>query len=173
MAIAKHVIVTEGMESLILRQIAAKADMELGNLQYYFPTRDDLLEAIVRHVFEEDVRTISNTEVVEDLEKTFNELLDLWTAGSGLIYGLIFAATYGSPRFSELNAMVFGEFFNHMSALIKEKNPSLPKSERLNRARLITALLDGVTAQSRTASKGQLAKLKADAVDFAVHIAMR
>jgi len=173
MAIAKHVIVTEGMESLILRQIAAKADMELGNLQYYFPTRDDLLEAIVRHVFEEDVRTISNTEVVEDLEKTFNELLDLWTAGSGLIYGLIFAATYGSPRFSELNAMVFGEFFNHMSALIKEKNPSVSAPDRLNRARLITALLDVVTAQSLTASKGQLAKLRADAVDFAVHIAMR
>ena len=172
MAIAKHVIVTEGMESLILRQIAAKADMELGNLQYYFPTRDDLLEAIVRHVFEEDVRTISNTEVVEDLEKTFNELLDLWTAGSGLIYGLRFAATYGSPRFSELKAMVFGEFFNHMSALIKEKNPSLPKSERLNRARLITALLDGAGAQSHPPPKRQFAKFKTDVVDLAVHIAM-
>ena len=62
--------------------------------------------------------------------------------------------------------------FVHRNPL-KEKNPSVSAPDRLNRARLITALLDGVTAQSRTASKGQLAKLKADAVDFAVHIAMR
>ena len=171
-SIATRVIATEGIDSLVLRQIATQADMELGNLQYYFPTRDDLLEAIVRSVFEEDVSTISNTGVDHDLEKSFSELLDLWVSGSGLIYGLIFAATHGSPRFSQLKAEVFGEFFDYLSALIKEKNPSLPESERQNRARLTTALLDGAGAQSQTASKRQFAKFKKDVVDLAVHIAM-
>ena len=172
-SIATHVLTTEGLESLVLRQIAAQADMELGNLQYYFPTRDDLLEAIVRGAFEKDVRTISNPRVDHDLKKSFSELLDLWDpAGSGLIYGLVFAATHGAPRFSQLKAEVFGEFFDHLSALIKEKRPSLSESERLTRAKLITALLDGAGAQPQTASKRQIAKFKADVVDLAVRIAM-
>jgi hypothetical protein len=89
-----------------------------------------------------------------------------------LIYGLVFAATHGAPRFSQLKAEVFGEFFDHLSALIKEKRPSLSESERLTRAKLITALLDGAGAQPQTASKRQIAKFKADVVDLAVHIAM-
>lgn len=171
-SIATHLLTTEGLESIVLRQIAAQADMELGNLQYYFPTRDDLLEAIVRSVFEKDVRTISNPQVNHDLEKSFSELLDLWVAGSGLIYGLVFAATHGSPRFSQLKEEVFGKFFDYLSALIKERRPSLSESERLNRAKLITALLDGACAQLQTASKRQIAKFKADVVDLAVHIAV-
>lgn len=170
--ISKHVIVNEGVESLVMRQIAAKAEMELGNLQYYFPTRDDLLEAIVRDVFEKDTSTISNPEFDHDIEKTISELVDLWT-GHGIVYGLIFATTYRSPRFTQLRALVFETFFNYLSTLIQEKNPGLSGSERLRRAKLITALLDGTSAQSQSASKREIAKLKADVVELAVHVAMR
>ena len=174
--ISKHVIYNEGVDSLVMRQIAAKAEMELGNLQYYFPTRDDLLEAIVRDVFEKDTSTISNSEIDHDIEKTIGELLDSWT-GHGLVYGLIFAATYRSPRFTQLKALVYETFYNHMSTLIEEKNPGLSDSERLRRAKLITALLDGTSAQYHAGSKRQIANLerglKADVVELAVQIAMR
>ena len=174
--ISKHIIYNEGVDSLVMRQIAAKAEMELGNLQYYFPTRDDLLEAIVRDVFEKDTGTISNPEFDHDIEKTISELVDLWT-GHGIVYGLIFATTYRSPRFTQLKALVYETFYNHMSTLIEEKNPGLSDSERLRRAKLITALLDGTSAQYHAGSKRQIANLerglKADVVELAVQIAMR
>ena len=64
-----------------------------------------------------------------------------------------------------------------MSTLIEEKNPGLSDSERLRRAKLITALLDGTSAQYHAGSKRQIANLerdlKADVVELAVQIAMR
>ena len=49
---ARTLLEEEGLERFILREIAKRADMGLGNLQYYFPARDDLLDACEREVAE-------------------------------------------------------------------------------------------------------------------------
>ena len=47
MSVAGSILINEGVDNLILRKVATVADIKLGHLQYYFPTRDDLLEALI------------------------------------------------------------------------------------------------------------------------------
>lgn len=51
-AAAKQRLITDGQAGLILREIAADMGITHGNLQYYFKTKEDLLQAI----FDEEVR---------------------------------------------------------------------------------------------------------------------
>ena len=43
---AKEVLLTQGITGLVLRDIAVQLGITHGNLQYYFPTKEDLLVAI-------------------------------------------------------------------------------------------------------------------------------
>ncbi|QNE21041.1 TetR/AcrR family transcriptional regulator [Kribbella qitaiheensis] len=56
--VARDVLVKEGYDQFVLRRVAAAAEMKLGNLQYYFATRDDLLEAVIRAQFEPDLTAL-------------------------------------------------------------------------------------------------------------------
>lgn len=47
-----------GVEYVGMRELAAKLDIRIGNLNYYFPTKDDLVNRISMELAEENSRTI-------------------------------------------------------------------------------------------------------------------
>ncbi len=49
---AKKILVEEGLASLSTRRVADELGISVGNLAYYFPSKDSLLQAIVEHVIE-------------------------------------------------------------------------------------------------------------------------
>ena len=49
---AKDVLVEEGFAALSLREVAKRADMTVGNVGYYFPSKDSLLAALAEHIFD-------------------------------------------------------------------------------------------------------------------------
>ena len=55
---ARAILVDEGFERLILREVADRCGMTLGNLQYYFATRDDLLATLIQQEADADIATI-------------------------------------------------------------------------------------------------------------------
>ena len=60
-AAAGEVVYRQGVEKATLAEIAAAADVPLGNVYYYFKTKDDILEALIdAHVrdIEETIATI-------------------------------------------------------------------------------------------------------------------
>ena len=58
LAAARQLLVDDGYDRFVLREIANRVGVMLGNLQYYYPTRDDLLEAVVRAEFEQNQREV-------------------------------------------------------------------------------------------------------------------
>jgi len=64
LATARDTLATRGLEGFVMREIAKRAVMQLGNLQYYFPTRGDLLEAVIRTEFEHNLATIRSLRYV-------------------------------------------------------------------------------------------------------------
>ncbi len=50
LAAAARVLVADGLEDLTLRAVAAEAGVRLSTLQYIFPSRADLVHALVEHV---------------------------------------------------------------------------------------------------------------------------
>jgi AcrR family transcriptional regulator len=62
-AIAREVLVDHGLERFVMRDVAARAGMTLGNLQYYYPTRMDLLEAVARSDLESDLAAFDHEQL--------------------------------------------------------------------------------------------------------------
>lgn len=52
---ATQVLIDDGYSRFSLRRVAAAANVTLGNLQYYFPTKSDLVEAMLVHVIKQYV----------------------------------------------------------------------------------------------------------------------
>lgn len=52
LAMAKTILVQEGLPSLTTRRVADELGISVGNLAYYFPSKDALLKAIIDHVIE-------------------------------------------------------------------------------------------------------------------------
>ena len=57
MASAIEIFVDEGYGGLTMRKVAAKAGLALSNLQHYFPTREDIFEAILAVTRHTPIRT--------------------------------------------------------------------------------------------------------------------
>ncbi|TCO40519.1 TetR family transcriptional regulator [Kribbella antiqua] len=171
--IARDLLVEEGFDQFVLRRVAAKADMKLGNLQYYFATRDDLLEAVIRAEFDRDLdalRRATTVESAEGLKTAARALVRNWTTGAGSVFGTMSLLAYHHDRFRELNREIYATFYRELSVLIRQVSPGVPKAEAAARARLVTAVLDGVAMQIHAGVIGKR-ELTSRAADLVVTIA--
>ena len=166
---ARELLVEEGFDQFVLRMVAAKAEMTLGNLQYYFATRDDLLEAVIRAEFDRDlqvVRLATTVESAEGLKTAARALVRNWTTGAGSIFGTMSLLAYHHERFRELNREIYETFYRELGVLLRRVSPGLRDAEIAARARLITSVLDGVALQihAGATSRRELTNRAADLV---------
>lgn len=76
---AKHIAINEGIASINIRKVAKKSDISIGTVYNYFPTKADLLVAVIENfwadIFSEiDFSKLSNMNFLDSLEKIYNEL---------------------------------------------------------------------------------------------------
>ena len=149
-AVAAGVLAEDGLDQFVMRRIADMADMKLGNLQYYFATRDDLLEAVVRSEFAEDLATINTVEDADPLRrlaKVVAALSDRWFARNGSVYLPIAVLALRNERFAQVMAEIYAEFYTLMSDIVRAVDPSATVATAQRRAFLMTSLLDGASLQ--------------------------
>ncbi|TCO26194.1 TetR family transcriptional regulator [Kribbella steppae] len=173
LATARELLVEEGFDQFVLRRVAAKAEMKLGNLQYYFATRDDLLEAVIRAEFDRDleaVRLATTVESAEGLKTAARALVRNWTTGAGSIFGTMSLLAYHHERFRELNREIYETFYRELGVLLRRVSPGLRDAEISARARLITSVLDGVALQIHAGTTGRR-ELTNRAADLVVTVA--
>ena len=147
LAVARELLVEEGFDQFVLRRVAAKAEMKLGNLQYYFATRDDLLEALIRAEFEHDLAAVRRATTIDGLTESARALVRNWTTGAGAVFGTMSLLAYHDARFRRLNHEIYEAFYRELGVLIRRVTPGLSDQEIRMRARLITSVLDGVAMQ--------------------------
>lgn len=151
--LARTVLVDEGLDRFVLRDIAGRAGMTVGNLQYYFPTRDDLLAAVIRAEFDRDLRTIRG--VVADADAGLVEvgrgLVCNWCDGGSSVFTVLALLAFHHERFRRLNREIYDTFYAELAAVVRSADPTADQDEALARAHLITALLDGVAIQIHAA----------------------
>ncbi len=172
---ARRLLIHEGYDALILRTVAARAGMKLGNLQYYFPTREALLEAVLRQEAHSDLAALQEASTDgagprEALVLAVKLLAGKWRGESGKILALLGFLALHQPTFRALYREVYEQFYGELAVLVERVRPGLPRREYRRRARIITALLDGASMQ---ASRGDSAELLRDVTEQAVMIAER
>ena len=124
--------------------------MKLGNLQYYFATRDDLLEAVVRCEFAQDLATIDTVEDADPLRRLSGivaALSDRWLARNGSVYLPIAVLALRNERFQQVMAEIYAEFYSLMFDIVRAVDRSATASTAQRRAFLMTSLLDGASLQ--------------------------
>ena len=148
-ALAREVLVGSGLDKFVLRDIAARAGMTVGNLQYYFPTRDDLLEGVVRAELDRDLESLrpivdgSDLGVAEAAER----LVGNWCDGGSNVYAAVALLAFHDERFRDLNREIHETCYAALRPIVRSADPGADDAAVAARARLVKALLDGVAGQ--------------------------
>ena len=148
---AKAVLVEEGFAALSLREVAKRADMTVGNVGYYFPSKDSLLAALAEHIFDRwDARFRRNlpTDLPSGLAtfvysirfmieenkrpKTKSLLLEMW------------AMANRSRAIRGMMDTFYRRMRSWIEAMLMEIDPAMSSHVRRLRAALITAQIEGL-----------------------------
>jgi AcrR family transcriptional regulator len=177
---ALNVLVEDGYRAFTLRRIAGECGMKVGNLTYYFPTKEmlvqELLEAILNGyqdlmdvVFaganprpEDRLATIITT-ILEDIrsKRTTNLFPELWALANH--------DAFVAARVEEFYAAAHARIAKAVSAV----NPRLSDEDCLTVAMFISASMEGTTifAGFGKSWEGRMPRIKALAVKSLVHLA--
>ncbi|MEV6596161.1 TetR family transcriptional regulator [Actinoplanes sp. NPDC051346] len=141
---ATELLVSEGHAALTLRGVAARAEIRLGNLQYYFPTRGDLVAALLdRHLVAaldrlrgplaaRDAATLVRLLLDEHLDRSLTVLFTEVWALAGHDEGVAVAVRAFYRRYEEL-----------VAAAVSGRRPDLTPTEAAARARVFVSLMEG------------------------------
>ncbi|CAN5395172.1 hypothetical protein BH10PSE12_BH10PSE12_13620 [soil metagenome] len=177
---ALNVLVEEGSHAFTLRRIASECGMKVGNLTYYFPTKEslvqELLEAILNgyqdlmdgvftglNLRPEDRLATIITVILDDIQskRTTNLFPELWALANH--------DSFVAARVDEFYAAAQAQIAKAVSAI----NPRLSDEDCLTVALFISASLEGTTVFAGFGKPWapRMPWIKALAVKSLVHLA--
>ncbi|MEL7042874.1 MAG: TetR/AcrR family transcriptional regulator [Pseudomonadota bacterium] len=139
-------------DGVSLREVAKRCEIKLGNLQYYFATREALFFALVERQADQDNEAIAQMlEEAESAEAALDliirDLFRRWRRHDGAIYIVLQLLRGSADQFADLYRTVYERHYQSLEPLIEQLNPGLSPAERSFKAKLITSLIDGATMQ--------------------------
>ncbi|MEM7691138.1 MAG: helix-turn-helix domain-containing protein [Pseudomonadota bacterium] len=155
---ARKSLIERGIDRFALREIADSLEIKLGNLQYYFKTRDALVIQVLEKEAERDRTLIkSHQQKIKDPGDAFRaivqDLISRWRGDSGVLFATLSTMANHNKAYRKLYRSIYADFYLELEKPLRVMNPGLSKSEIALRARLITALIDGAPMQSQIANQ--------------------
>ena len=148
----RRVLIDEGYDAVVMRSVAETVGIQLGNLQYYFPTRDDLLLGVMTAEAASDIDDIravavSGAPPLEVLTELVSHLVTKWRSDSGTVSATLGFLRMHKPDFDAAYRAVYVAFYREIEDAIERVQPGLRRAVYRRRARLLTALVDGAAMQ--------------------------
>ncbi|MBZ4420844.1 TetR/AcrR family transcriptional regulator [Myxococcus sp. RHSTA-1-4] len=148
---AERLLVDEGHAALSLRGVAQRAGIRLGNLQYYFATREELVRALLARVLERatarlEERVGAAGDSAGALDKALEFLLEdqKHPASYRLLYDL-WALAAREPAIAAELRVFYAHYTDAAAALLARAAPGLSRAEARVRAELLVSLLEGLS----------------------------
>jgi AcrR family transcriptional regulator len=149
---ALDILISEGIRSLTLRRIAAACDLRVGNVTYYFATKDELLRAVL------DVVMAGYRDALGELRKRTDEapeqrlalmirilLEDIQSQATTNLFPELWALANHDPFVADCVNDIYRRGREVLLELIAELNPSLDAHERETVAVFVHAAIEGMT----------------------------
>ncbi len=170
---ARNLLVTLGPKGLVMREVAKRCTITLGNLQYYFANSDALLAAVIYTEAEKDQRTmvrlLANRKSQRSvLRGIVDELIQRWRRESAVIFSLLNLMALHDENFKALYARIYAKHYEVLEQAIALAAPGNTPKEYARRARLVSALIDGAPYQTQV---GSTKAFLADVAQHALRIA--
>ena len=150
--VARPFLLSEGYPAFSLRDVAKRAGMSLGNLQYYFPSKDDLLVFIVQSEIDETLALIESVDWSEfPPEQTLKALIGaiLYRLGGdgGQLYLLTAFLALHNDRFKKLQRDGFNVLIAASVEAARNLAPDLAEKDLKMAALIAVSLVDGAIVQ--------------------------
>ncbi|MEL7392443.1 MAG: TetR/AcrR family transcriptional regulator [Pseudomonadota bacterium] len=150
--VARAHLIAKGYDAFSMREVATELGTKIGHIQYYFPSRTDLFEALIREEFEDDLESIEEIKRTTKLpkaalEKVTKMLLRNWTTDGARIYALMSFLAMHDAKFGKIKSQIYKQFHTIIEDLICEVRGCEASQETRTDARLVTAVMDGALLQ--------------------------
>ena len=149
---ALNILVEHGYRAMSMRRVAAAAGMKLGNLTYYFASKEDLvrelLDAVISsYEIEFDAIVHEDGASAEDrlTELCVLILEDICTKKTTRIFPELWALSNHDPFVLNRVQELYARARTALNEIIAEINPALPDEEREMVALFISASMEGLT----------------------------
>ena len=150
--VARRLLATEGYAGLSMRRVAQEAGMSLSNLQHYYGSKEQLLEALLLTTMDEFQAKMDRISAamagrpqVERFLSTVDMFLDEITEPTmHAIFFEIWALASRHPFASTLMGKMMGRERKAVYGLIHGLNPAIDDARCMERAVLIVAQIQGL-----------------------------
>jgi len=148
---AKNIIVEDGFLGLSFRAIAKRTGTTVGNIGYYYGTKDDLMAELAEYIFDKweirvqrdmppspsdqlaKFRYLIRSMIDQNKQrKTMFLLLEMW------------ALANRSPEVAKMMDTFYGRLRGAIERMIGDLNPKMAAGARALRAALITSQIEGL-----------------------------
>ncbi len=149
LAAAEQLLIDKGWAALSLRGVATMAGMRLGNLQYYYPTKRDLLRALLTRWESQYAERASTWEA--DKTKPEDRLMavaggffdDLATPGGSVLFWELWAMAAHDEDAAEIMNSIYGSYRQAVADVLMEIDSKLPRKRAELKAAVFVSLLEG------------------------------
>lgn len=150
---ARKQLVEKGHDQFVMRELADVLGIKLGNLQYYFKTRETLILHVIEAESARDVLTIHAHQqrkgtAEEKFRAIVQDLVTRWRGESGLLFSTLGTLSLHNKAYKRLYLTVYADFYQALEGPLRDINPKISDEEVALRVRLITALIDGSPMQT-------------------------
>ena len=156
---ARRMLLSDGYAGLSLRAIAARLGISVGNLQYYFPTKDDLVEAVITAETEKPLTILWDIPWDRDtpgrhIRRAVGALLHHYASDAGQFYAIAEFLALHDPRYALLKTRGYAHVLGQVEQLVGLMAPHLEPDRRVRLAQVLVALIDGASLQIQFARIG-------------------
>ncbi|MFI7055593.1 TetR/AcrR family transcriptional regulator [Streptosporangium canum] len=155
---AERVLTTRGNANAALRDFAAEAGVRIGHLQHYFPTRADLIRAVLDRALRRSLERLSavigmdpdgdgnRTLTRADTERLLEVLLaEQDDPGCVRLFMEIWAIAASDEQIAAVLREFYGKYVGHVAELVACAQPQLPESRRTALAETVMSLIEGAS----------------------------
>lgn len=150
---ALRIMVDEGYRAMSMRRVAAECGMKLGNLTYHFPTREDLVQALLDAViasYETEFATFAHDPALSPEERLvyYCELVleDIRSKKTTRVFPELWALSNHDPFVFERVHDLYARARAPLEETIAEMRPDLDAGALQALSLFISASMEGLTA---------------------------
>ncbi|MFC8041709.1 TetR/AcrR family transcriptional regulator [Paenarthrobacter sp. NPDC057355] len=153
---AEEVLVTKGNANAAMRDFAAAAGVRIGHLQHYFPTRADLIRAVLERALERSLQRLNDVTDVDlspgasgDLEEaeSYRLLTALLQEHSDMadvrMHLEIWALAASEDAAAGALRGFYSQYSAHVQGLVRRGRPGLSEQQASAVAAAIVSLFEG------------------------------
>ncbi|RDJ98918.1 TetR/AcrR family transcriptional regulator [Paraburkholderia lacunae] len=155
--VARKLLLENGPMDFSLRAVALKAGISVSNLQYYFPTRPDVVRAVMAPVIDTYLDVLkqalqSNASPRATIEAILDQSVqDAKDLKNIPLWWHFFSFASTDPECAQMRDEWYDTLTSELAKLIRAANPERGAAESTHIAVLLISMVDGMTIHLGTA----------------------